>query len=315
MLPSGNFKHPPNMDSVKWLAEEIWCKIRSELQGRGIDARLDVYGAYPSAEALRLHNPSKGLHVLGHAPSLDIMANYRVCLAPLRFGAGLKGKVLDSWWHGAPRLCPWAPWAEIARAVQRPQAKCGSGLLANPLPVRHEAAARRSFVVYFQQGFRCAPLRSERKACLSTASPGTVRTGWDGPVEVTSILSFCWLAACHRERNASISSRSSHQVPFERQEAWRRGYLARLSQKHEEETRAGTGVDPGPPPPLWTLSRMLWRCTQIRLSGQRHRPKVHAGDMLPGAWPILPVRSCVEKLLVLQGFVFSSACFRQMGMP
>ena len=37
-----------------------------------------------------------GVHVKGFAPSLDIMQQYRVCLAPLRFGAGLKGKIVDS---------------------------------------------------------------------------------------------------------------------------------------------------------------------------------------------------------------------------
>lgn len=43
-----------------------------------------------------------GVHVKGFAPSLDIMQHYRVCLAPLRFGAGLKGKIVDSWAHGLP---------------------------------------------------------------------------------------------------------------------------------------------------------------------------------------------------------------------
>ena len=38
----------------------------------------------------------------GFAPSLDIMQQYRVCLAPLRFGARLKGKVVDSWANGLP---------------------------------------------------------------------------------------------------------------------------------------------------------------------------------------------------------------------
>lgn len=38
----------------------------------------------------------------GFAPSLDVMQQYRVCLAPLRFGAGLKGKIVDSWAHGTP---------------------------------------------------------------------------------------------------------------------------------------------------------------------------------------------------------------------
>jgi hypothetical protein len=45
---------------------------------------------------------AKGVHFKGFAPSLDIMLQYRVCLAPMRFGAGLKGKIVDSWRHGLP---------------------------------------------------------------------------------------------------------------------------------------------------------------------------------------------------------------------
>ena len=45
---------------------------------------------------------ASGFHIKGHAPSLDIMLKYRACLAPLRFGAGLKGKVVDAWQHGLP---------------------------------------------------------------------------------------------------------------------------------------------------------------------------------------------------------------------
>jgi hypothetical protein len=40
--------------------------------------------------------------VKGHMKSLDTLRQYRVALAPLRFGAGLKGKVVDSWAHGLP---------------------------------------------------------------------------------------------------------------------------------------------------------------------------------------------------------------------
>ena len=41
------------------------------------------------------------MHLKGFAPSLaEAMLHYRVCLAPLRFGAGLKGKIVDSWWCG-----------------------------------------------------------------------------------------------------------------------------------------------------------------------------------------------------------------------
>jgi len=98
----GNFKHPPNMDSVKWLAGELWPEIRQRLAAIGMEVEMHIYGAYPSQEAMQLNQPKQGLRVLGHAPSLDIMRNYRACLTPLRFGAGLKGKVLDSWAHGLP---------------------------------------------------------------------------------------------------------------------------------------------------------------------------------------------------------------------
>ena len=43
-----------------------------------------------------------GIFLKGHAPSLDILRSYRVLLAPLRFGAGLKGKIVDAWAHGLP---------------------------------------------------------------------------------------------------------------------------------------------------------------------------------------------------------------------
>lgn len=42
------------------------------------------------------------LYVKGHMPSLEALQQYRVALAPLRFGAGLKGKIVDSWAHGLP---------------------------------------------------------------------------------------------------------------------------------------------------------------------------------------------------------------------
>jgi hypothetical protein len=52
-----------------------------------------------------------GIIFKGFAPSLDIMLQYRVCLAPLRYGAGLKGKIVDSWWYGTP-VCTTAIGSE-----------------------------------------------------------------------------------------------------------------------------------------------------------------------------------------------------------
>ncbi|KAK3241404.1 hypothetical protein CYMTET_48832 [Cymbomonas tetramitiformis] len=94
----GNFRHAPNMDSVEWLAQEVWDKVAVELP----EAEMHIYGAYPPKRAMQLHNPKRRLHVLGRAPSLDLLYDHRVLFSPLRYGAGVKGKVVDAWWHGLP---------------------------------------------------------------------------------------------------------------------------------------------------------------------------------------------------------------------
>lgn len=95
----GNFRHPPNADAVRWLTAEIWPRIRAQLP----DAQLDVYGAYMPREFSEMHAPERGIHMRGWAqtPS-QAFGRARVALAPLRFGAGIKGKVTDAWFWGAP---------------------------------------------------------------------------------------------------------------------------------------------------------------------------------------------------------------------
>lgn len=98
----GNFRHPPNADSVQW-ACRLWPAIRSAMKGVGVDTlpSLHIYGAYGQGQAA-LHNPTQGIEFHGFAPSLDMMLQYRVLFAPLRFGAGLKGKIVDAWNYGCP---------------------------------------------------------------------------------------------------------------------------------------------------------------------------------------------------------------------
>jgi len=89
----GNFKHEPNWDSVKYLKNEVWPLIRQQLP----KAKLSVYGAYPPPKALQLNKPQEGFFVRGRADDAQqIMLQAKVCLAPLRFGAGLKGKLLEA---------------------------------------------------------------------------------------------------------------------------------------------------------------------------------------------------------------------------
>lgn len=89
----GNFIHPPNADSVRYLKKEIWPLIRNEFP----TAKMHVYGAYPSESIGQLNDEKTGFFVHGRAESsAATFQSARVCLAPLRFGAGMKGKLLEA---------------------------------------------------------------------------------------------------------------------------------------------------------------------------------------------------------------------------
>ncbi|WP_111683958.1 glycosyltransferase [Winogradskyella tangerina] len=95
----GNFLHPPNYDAVRYLNETIWPLIRKELP----HAELHFYGAYESQKVTQLHNEAQGFLVKGFATEVsEVMQSSKVCLAPLRFGAGLKGKLIDAMQNGTP---------------------------------------------------------------------------------------------------------------------------------------------------------------------------------------------------------------------
>ncbi len=97
----GNFLHEPNWDSVLFLKHDIWPLIRKQLP----KAELHIYGAYPSHKVFQLHNLKEGFIIKGRAEDAEmVMKNARVCLAPLRFGAGMKGKLIDSMLYGTPNV-------------------------------------------------------------------------------------------------------------------------------------------------------------------------------------------------------------------
>jgi len=97
----GNFRHAPNWDAVLWLQQQIWPLIRAQYP----EAEVHIYGAYMPAKASALHQPTKGFHMLGRAEDVDtVMQQARVCLAPLRFGAGIKTKLADAMRNGTPNV-------------------------------------------------------------------------------------------------------------------------------------------------------------------------------------------------------------------
>jgi glycosyltransferase involved in cell wall biosynthesis len=97
----GNFLHKPNLDAVHQLKREIWPELRSQLP----DARLFIYGPYAPQAVQEMHDEHSAFIVAGTADDLEeVYSNHRVLLAPLRFGAGLKGKVFDAMTYGMPAV-------------------------------------------------------------------------------------------------------------------------------------------------------------------------------------------------------------------
>jgi glycosyltransferase involved in cell wall biosynthesis len=97
----GNFLHEPNWNAVQYLKESIWPLIRKELP----EASMQIYGAYPSQKVLQLHNPKERFLVLGRAKNaFEVVSKARVVLAPLRFGAGAKGKLIEAMQCGTPSV-------------------------------------------------------------------------------------------------------------------------------------------------------------------------------------------------------------------
>ncbi|SFU39276.1 Glycosyltransferase involved in cell wall bisynthesis [Pustulibacterium marinum] len=97
----GNFLHQPNFDGVQYLKAEIWPLIKQQLP----KAEMHVFGAYKSQKVQQQHNEKDKFLIKGFADNVDeVMSNSKVCLAALRFGAGLKGKLFDAMLNGTPAV-------------------------------------------------------------------------------------------------------------------------------------------------------------------------------------------------------------------
>ncbi len=100
----GNFRHAPNWDAVLQLKQHLWPSIKEALP----HAELHIYGAYPPKKATQLHNEKQGFLVKGWASNVEsVMMNAKALIAPLRFGAGIKGKLLDAMRCGTPSITTW----------------------------------------------------------------------------------------------------------------------------------------------------------------------------------------------------------------
>lgn len=97
----GNFFHKPNVDAVITLKKEVWNTIRKKLP----EAEMHIYGAYLNQQIQQLENRKEGFIIKGFAEnSQQVIGKAKVVLAPLRFGAGIKGKLTEAMLCGTPSV-------------------------------------------------------------------------------------------------------------------------------------------------------------------------------------------------------------------
>ena len=93
----GGFKHTPNVDAVKWFVGEVWPLLREN----GFDGNFIIVGSDMTPEITNLNHDN--IEVRGFVPDIqDVFNTCRISVAPLRYGAGLKGKVISSLSFGVP---------------------------------------------------------------------------------------------------------------------------------------------------------------------------------------------------------------------
>lgn len=96
----GNWRHAPNVDSVEFARDVIWPRLRTRLPA---GTELHVYGANANRQQMELTRERDGFRIMGQcADQYATMSRYKVLLAPLRFGAGIKGKIVDAWMTATP---------------------------------------------------------------------------------------------------------------------------------------------------------------------------------------------------------------------
>ncbi|MFK7755895.1 MAG: glycosyltransferase [Flavobacteriales bacterium] len=115
----GNFKHAPNLDAVKYTRDYVWPEVKKLMP----EAEMNVYGAYLDDNDQSWAKSPDGFHIHGAATSADeAFRAARVCLAPLRFGAGLKGKLLRAALNGTPSVTTRIGAEGIAAELEWPGA-------------------------------------------------------------------------------------------------------------------------------------------------------------------------------------------------
>jgi glycosyltransferase involved in cell wall biosynthesis len=99
ILSVGSMFYPPNVDGPLWFAEAIYPRIKARLP----DAQLHLVGGRPAPEIRRLGRDDPSIEVAGYVPDLEpYLERSAVLIAPLRYGSGMRVKILDALTRGMP---------------------------------------------------------------------------------------------------------------------------------------------------------------------------------------------------------------------
>lgn len=100
LLFVGNFNHLPNRDAVWWFVREVFPQVRAALP----EVKFKIVGSYMPEDIAAIDVP--GVESIGWVHDLvPLYHSIRVVVAPLRYGAGIKGKLGESAAHGVPFVC------------------------------------------------------------------------------------------------------------------------------------------------------------------------------------------------------------------
>lgn len=167
------FAHPPNVDAATWLVAEILPLIRAAYP----DVRLRLVGSNPTPEVMAL--ASDTIEVTGYVDTPTLLRHYasaRVVLSPLRFGAGVKLKVLEAMHRGVPLVTTGVgaqglPGLDSVAAVDDDPAALADAvvhLLGNDAAWRHSSSLGRG---YIKQHFSPEAMRSALRSVLRDVVP------------------------------------------------------------------------------------------------------------------------------------------------
>lgn len=155
----GGYNHPPNVDAVEWLCHEIMPLVWQDLP----DVKVTLLGSNPSERVLRL--ASGRVIVPGYVADVsDYFLKNRIFVAPLRYGAGMKGKIGQALEFGLPLV-------STAIGVE------GMNLVANKDSL--EANTTEEFVKEILKLYRDKKvwenLAGQSKKAIEFYSPGSVK--------------------------------------------------------------------------------------------------------------------------------------------